>query len=167
MGHTGGSTPLYTQRLDRTVLMMVLAIESASVVLVLAIMLHSKASWWQIALVLGLIGVMILLVVTSHLRIRLGVDRLRWTFVPFWRSSLRYDDIASVRVENIDAMRDYMGWGIKLTRKGTGVIACSGPAVRIERRSVKRDLVITCDEAQELAANLLELVPDAVGDTEA
>ncbi|MEM1424411.1 MAG: hypothetical protein AAGH64_10460, partial [Planctomycetota bacterium] len=159
-------TAIHTQRLEHTVLYIVLALEVPSVVMCTAILAVSGVPWWVYLITLtGIVSAPVLLL-TARLRVRLDDDRLRWSFVPFWRSSVRYGTIEGVEVVEVQAMRDYLGWGPKLgghgAMKGTfGLVARSGGAIRIQRSDKKRDLVITCDDPDALAADLLERGIDA------
>ncbi|GAB4550131.1 MAG: hypothetical protein Tsb0013_11730 [Phycisphaerales bacterium] len=153
-------SPRWSQRIDPMVIKLICAIESASLITVVAVMYATGAPPATTAIAVGLLILPIVVIARSTLRIRLEPLRLRWTFYPFWRGSLAYDDIESVEVERVDAMRDYMGWGPKVSRTAFGAIARSGPAVRIGRRSKRRDLVLTCDEAEELADALRTVAPN-------
>ncbi len=146
----------WRQRIERKLVLIVIALEIGSSIMVLSLLLVYKAQWWAIVLTLALILLGPWVLSLSNLRIWLEDDRLRWRFVPFWGGKVRYADIESVEpVERVDAMNDFMGWGVKIGKKGLGVIARSGPAVRIVRTG-KRDLWLTCDDADGLAAALLE-----------
>lgn len=152
------NAPRWSQPLERMVLWIVLAIEMSTFVMVGAVLISAKAPSLAILISFIAIAAPLSLLMVARLGIRLETNRLRWSFFPIWRGSVRYDDIEGVSVERVDAMRDFTGWGVRLKRHAYGAIARSGPAVRIQRRSKKRDLVLTCDEAEELAEALRSLV---------
>lgn len=147
-----------TQRLDPFVLKIVLAFEIPTLVIVTSLLLVSGAPWPSVPIVLGAMSMAPIIVSMTKLRVRVCEDRLRHDFPPFWFGSTGYDAIESVEVVKVDAMRDFMGWGFKVTAKASGYIAKSGGGVRITRVGKKRALVITSDGADALAAAILERV---------
>ena len=154
-----------TQRLDPFVLKLVLAFEIPSVFIVGALLVVSKTPWHVMPIVLGAMAVAPIIVTSTKLRVRVEADRLRHAFPPFWFGSTRYSAIESVEVVKVDAMRDFMGWGVKVVPKATGYVAKSGGGVRITRTGKKRALVITSDDAEALAAAILGRVV-ALGDVQ-
>ena len=152
---------LHTQRLEKTVFYIILALEIPSVVMTFAILIAYNAGAGVMLITMGGILLAPTLLLLARLKVRPDDERLRWSFFPFWRSSVAYDAIEGVEVIEVQAMRDYMGWGPKLashgSMKGTfGAIARSGGAIRIARTDKKRDLVITCDDPETLAAQILD-----------
>lgn len=166
---TPTNTPTtFTQRIERTVVMVVLAIEVPSIVMVVAVFLHSSAPLWAALVTAGAMLGVPLLLARSRLVVRLEDERLRWTFFPFWRGSVAYANVVAAEVVEVQAMRDFGGWGPKFgmsksMKRTAGAIARSGPAVRVQRSGRKRDLVLTCDHADELCAALLERALHAQG----
>ena len=153
--------PRFTQPIQRTIVVVIVAIESGTIAIVYTALATTGASGLTIRLALAALLLPILLIATSRLTIRLRDDRLAWSFRPFWFGSVAYDRVVNVEVVEVDAMRDFNGWGPKYGtrapfKRAFGAIARSGPAIRIEREDKKRDLVLTCDDADTLAAQLLE-----------
>lgn len=151
----------FSQRIDPTLIRVVVAIESGTFAIAGAVMVVSNTPAHVIAIAFGALVLPILVLSRSVLRVRLEPDRLVWTFFPMWRGSVRYDDVEVIEVGRVHAMRDFGGWGVKLSRKGFGAVARSGPAVWIHRRSKKRPLVLTTTEASTLAAELQRNCPRA------
>lgn len=63
-------------------------------------------------------------------------------------------DVTEVTVEDVAPM-SYGGWGIRVVPGATGVIVRRGEGLRIERRSGRRTLVVTVDDAARAAGVLL------------
>jgi hypothetical protein len=154
-----GVDPLhYAQPIDRTVFLIVLVLEAGSLITCGAIIIGVGASPWLLLVLLACAALPLLLLKAARLRVRLADDHLRWTFWPFWAGRVPYDDIETAKPITLDAMGDFGGWGPKLSWdfKRFGAVAASGPAVEIARVSKERTFVLTCPDAETLAAELLE-----------
>lgn len=154
-----GVPPVFTQPMDRRLIIVILALELGSFLMVTTILLVTGSPAWLLALVLALMATPVLLLWKSRLAVRVADDRLRYTFFPFWRGGVDYQDIERVEVVKVNAMGQFGGWGpkFKLGGKGFGLIARCGSAVRIERTN-KRPVYITIDNADELAIAIMEQV---------
>jgi hypothetical protein len=72
--------------------------------------------------------------------------------------SIPLDDVASASAEQVGAVGEFGGWGIRFGGSHSmGIIVRSGDALRVNRRS-GRSLVVTVDDAQSAAALLNGLV---------
>lgn len=67
--------------------------------------------------------------------------------------------ITGAEVTTVSPLRDFGGWGIRVSRDGSrGHITSAGPALRVHRH-LEPDVVITVDDADTAAAVLARLVP--------
>lgn len=148
----------WVQPIERMVVKIIVAMEVGSAVMVTAMLIAFNAPGWSVVLTLALIVAGPYLLSKCRLRVWLCADRLRYRFAPFWFGSLRYEQVGGVEAIRVDAMNDFMGWGPQTGKLGLGMIAQSGPAVRIERLHKKRDLILTTDDAEGMAAALLERI---------
>lgn len=149
------------QMMDRRVFWMIVAIEVPIMLMVLALVATSQPDWWVMLIVLGAGALAPAMMWWGHVRVRLDDTHLRWAFVPFWRGGVTLDDIEHIEVVQVCAMRQFGGWGIRGSfgkPARLGLIAKSGGAVEITRRSKKTKLVITSDDPDRLADEILRRV---------
>ena len=85
---------------------------------------------------------------------------IRWHWMPFVRGHIDIDQVESIEVIEVRALRDFLGWGWQLMPNETGIIARSGPAVRIRRRGRRRSLVITTNDPEGLRHAAIGEAPD-------
>ncbi|MFD4373399.1 DUF1648 domain-containing protein [Streptomyces sp. NPDC058486] len=112
---------------------------------------------WQLLLVtipIGLPGL-------ALARVRVNVDRhgltVRSTLVPRPRVHVPLADIAGADVRDVDALREFGGWGYRVRAHRTGVILRSGEAL-VVRRANGREFAATVPDARTAAALLNTLV---------
>jgi hypothetical protein len=148
-----------TQRLPRSLIAVVLLLELGSVALCAAILFGTNAPWPVTAAAAAALLLAPAVVAAAHLRVRLDDNALRWTFFPFWRGSIPYRRIADAEPVTIDPLRDFGGWGPKLSTRGKhlglGLIARGPDAVRITWTDKNRATTITTDHPHELAEAIL------------
>lgn len=147
-----------TQRMDPALLKLVLALELPAVIIVLAALSQTPSPWWIYLVVAAGLAIGPLIVGVSRIELRLDGSALRWAFVPFWWSQTSLDDIEHLEVVSVQALKDFAGWGPKWKPGAFGLIAKSGGAVEITRKSTKTKLVITSDDPDRLADEILRRV---------
>lgn len=158
-----GNRRMYSEKqmMDRRVFWMIVAIEVPIMLMLVALVATSHPDWWVMLIVLGAGALAPAMMWWGHVRVRLDDTHLRWAFVPFWRGGVALDDIEHIEVVQVCAMRQFGGWGIRGSfgkPARLGLIAKSGGAVEITRRSKKTNLVITSDDPDRLADEILRRV---------
>ncbi|MFF8409762.1 DUF1648 domain-containing protein [Streptomyces omiyaensis] len=90
-------------------------------------------------------------------RVRVNVDRhgltVRSTLVPRPRVHVPLADIAGADVRQVDALREFGGWGYRVRAHRTGVVLRSGEAL-VVRRGSGREFAVTVPDARTAAALL-------------
>lgn len=140
---------------DRRLLILVLCLEMGTVVMVTALLLAKGGPLWPLAVVYASILASVLLIASMKAVVRLDDDRLRVSFRPIYWTSVRWSDIADAEPITAEPLRDAGGWGPKLRKGQTWLLAREGPAVRITRAG-KRPLVVSAPDAEALAVAILE-----------
>ncbi|MDR0778503.1 MAG: hypothetical protein LBE48_03580 [Methanomassiliicoccaceae archaeon] len=74
-------------------------------------------------MIISLAAVLILSVALFFIRIKTTVTQSSLTVGMFKGRNVPISDIESVSTEDFSAFKDYLGWGIKIGRKGLGYIA--------------------------------------------
>jgi hypothetical protein len=157
-----------TQYMSRMVLVVILCLEVPTLAMMFGFYYAGMFPGWVLLLVVGMPILLVWMVWWSRLRVRVAPDRLRWSFRPFWFSSVDYDKISGVTTMEVDPVRDFGGWGVRLGKGTYAAIAKKGGAVRIQRIGKKRDLVLGSDDAEALANAILDraLSVEGVGGAE-
>lgn len=155
LSHGKQSMHTETQPMDRAVLKLVLALEIPAVVIVLAVLSQTTSPWWIYLVVAGGLAIGPLLIGLTRLVVRVNENEIRWAFAPFARGKVPLDDIEHIEVVEVKAIPEFGGWGPKWRPGRLGMIAKSGGAVEITRRSKKTKLVLTSDDADRLADEIL------------
>lgn len=145
-----------TQRMSRMVLLLIACLEIPTIAMMVGFYAAGMIPGPAFAVATGIPVVLAWLIWWSRIRVRLLPDRLRWSFRPFWVSSVEYAKIGGVTVVEVDPMRDFGGWGVRLGKGTFGAIAKKGGAVRIQRVGKKRDLILGSDDAEALANAILD-----------
>lgn len=89
-------------------------------------------------------------------RLTVEVDEfeLRWSLRPFWSSRIPLDEIRQAKPRVYEPMREYLGWGIRVTPWSGWAISLSGNrGVQLELASGRRVLI---------GSNLPEELADAI-----
>jgi len=146
----------------------VLAVVGAAVVLVMAVsvltLVVGNDSVWTALWSLGLVVV----VGSAASYWRVTADRhglsvrshLGWPRVRIWA-----DDIARVRVIEVNATGEFGGWGYRWAGKGrTGIILRDGDAIEITKKNGK-SFVVTVDDARTGARVLAAIIARPSGDS--
>ncbi len=155
MNGAKGAMHTETQPMDRAVLKLVLALEIPSVIIVLALLSQTQSAWWIYLIVLAGLALGPLLIGLMRLVVRVDGNEIRWAFSPFARGKVAMDDIEHIEVVEVKAFPEFGGWGPKWRPGRLGMIAKSGGAVEITRRSKKTKIVLTSDDADRLADEIL------------
>ncbi len=154
-------SPVWTRAVTTTAPALVIAGLTTLLLLVLALVTDA---WWII-----LISTLLLLAMVAMLRVRVTVDAAGLRVAgPFgWpRVQIALDDIAAVATAEVNALRQFGGWGYRVAFSGPlagakGFVLRSGGAIVVTRRSGAIDVVVVDDA--ELGANLLETYRLRVG----
>ncbi len=144
---------------ERTVLMLVAALETGTIVMVTAVLSVVGVGWFTTLIVASASLAPIALLAAMRLRLRLTDRGLAWRWAPFAWGCVPYEVVESAEAIEVDPMRDFGGWGPKFSfrrPRSFGLIAKRGGAVRVRRTDGKRDLVVSTHEPERLAAALLE-----------
>jgi hypothetical protein len=165
--------------MDRMVVVFILLIEAASIVMAVALLSHHGSSPWVVVGTVGALLLLPLILAVSRVRVRLKDDRLRWSFFPFWAGSIPYADVAAAGSVDVNPLPDFGGWGVKWSSSKLGfrlldelgideddsaepvplnvfgAVARGGPHLAIIRTGGKRPVVLSVEEPDAMAAELL------------
>ncbi len=121
-------------------LRLMIGIGPALVAVVVAATASSAAEWIAVGVAIGL-----LLVIVFFTGAALYADerRVAVALAPFWRRTIRWEDIESVRLRTVRPFEDFGGWGIKGSHRKRGVLISTGDdeAVEITTSDGRRYLV--------------------------
>lgn len=147
-----------TQQLDRKILMIVTVAEFPIVLFLVVLLIKGRVAWWVLGVGIAGVATAMMLIGLSRIALRVDDTHLRWAFVPFWWGQTALEDIDHLDVVEISALKQFGGWGPKWRPGVFGLIAKSGGAVEITRKSTKTKLVITSDDPDRLADEILRRV---------
>jgi len=150
-------------RIDRRLIILVLALEVGTIVMVTALLLATGGPLWALGAVYGTVALSVALIASMRTIVRFGDDALRIAFPPVYWKRIPWSDIADAEPVTAQAMRDAGGWGPKWKGGATWVLAQDGPAVRIKRASGKRPIVVSVPDAEAAAIRILERAVGGAG----
>lgn len=90
-----------------------------------------------------------------HAHITARQDSVTIGFWPIFRRTFRYRDLAGVEVIEVDAMRDYHGWGIKGKSRGEKGMLLGGASdhgIALSTRDDRRYVLTSPDPVDDLVA---------------
>ncbi len=101
--------------------------------------------------IIGVVTVVMTVVtlVFLNLEVRADTEALSFKFTPFGKE-IPIDEISSISVTDVHALRDYMGYGVRFGPDGTlGYIMRGGPGFRVET-TLGKSYVVTIPEPDAL-----------------
>ncbi|MDM8083976.1 hypothetical protein QUV83_04250 [Cellulomonas cellasea] len=110
-------------------LRLMIAIGPAIVAVVIAATASSTAEWVAVG-----VAVSLLLVIVFATGAALYADerRVAVALAPFWRRTIRWENVESVELRTVRPLEDFGGWGIKGSHRKRGVLISTGDDETVE-----------------------------------
>ena len=92
--------------------------------------------YYDISLIVLIVGAVLFSV---KLKLKISSDGVKYSLIPFLNRKINAQEIQSIKLINVSAIEDFMGWGIRYSNKfGWGYIMHSGDAVVIKKKNGKK-----------------------------
>ncbi|MCC2308357.1 hypothetical protein [Cellulomonas chengniuliangii] len=137
-------------------LRLMIGVGPAIVAVVIAATASSTAEWVAVG-----VAVVLLMVIVFATGAALYADerRVAVALAPFWRRTIRWEDVESVELRTVRPFEDFGGWGVKSSHRKQGVLISTGDdeVVEVATSDGRRYLVALGPEAASAHGDLLRL----------